>query len=247
MSYTKGQIVRDALTELGISEYEFDISPEELTSGVSRLDSMLAQWSRKGVKISYNFVGDSSDDSGLPNTFREAVITNLAIRLAPSYGKQPAMGVMALAKDSMNDLLRESAAPIEKQFQEMPVGSGYKNSDPVFFTPKFKEPQEMTNFQDYSGASTAIQRGDVGTAIRLSISGSADISEVVSSSIHYRKPSGKTGQWTGSISGDAIEYITQSGDIDEAGVWYLQAQFDLGSWQGSSKVTSITVGESLIS
>jgi hypothetical protein len=31
---------------------------------------------------------------------------------------------------------------------------------------------------------------------------------------------------------ELVQYVTQSGDIDEAGVWYIQAFFDTGTWQG---------------
>jgi len=72
-----------------------------------------------------------------------------------------------------------------------------------------------------------------------------DLSTAVSTSIRYRKPDGVTGQWAGTVVDGAVEYITVAGDIDQSGVWYLQAFFDLTTWQGSSKVISIRVGESI--
>lgn len=245
---TKRELVQAALNEIGIADYEFDITPEELSSGVRRLNTMLSQWSLKGVRVPYNFVGGTSDDSGLPATFHEAVIMNLAIRLAPSYGKEPSMGVMAIAKQALSSIYAKSALPQEIRFPSMPIGAGYKSVDTVFTDPVDTSVDILNgldDFQNFSGDSTAIQRGDIGTLIQISISGSADISEVVSSSIYYRKPSGATGQWASVVNGDYIEYTTVAGDIDETGVWYLQAQFDLGAWKGTSKITSITVAESL--
>lgn len=250
MSYTKSELVIAALGELGMADYEFDITPEEITSGVRRMDSMLSQWSLRGVRVPYNFVGGPSDDSGLPMAFHEAVTLNLAIRLSPSYGKQPAMSVMTVAKQAFDSILSRSALPPEIQFTSMPVGAGYKNTaDRRFTTPITRGNEDIAgldDFQDFSDESTAIQRGDIGSILRVSVAGLVDTLLIVTSWIYYRKPSGTDGKWVGVVNGDYIEYTTVSGDIDEAGVWYLQAQFDYGTGSGTSKVTSITVAESLI-
>lgn len=139
MSYTKGAYVTAALNELGIADYEFDITPEELSSGVRRLDAMMAHWSDMNLKLSYNSGGGPEDDSGVPSVADEAVIMNLAIRLAPSYGKQVAPTVMAMAKAALNTLLSFSAKPREQQFQVMPRGAGYKSIDNMFTNPPVEE------------------------------------------------------------------------------------------------------------
>lgn len=126
---TKGELVQSALNEIGIADYEFDISAEELESGVRRLDSMMAMWSSKGVILSYPLGGDSesSDESNIPDTAWEAVVTNLALRLAPSYGKAVAQELKKTAKESYNVLLGLSVSTKEMQFPSMPKGQGYKN------------------------------------------------------------------------------------------------------------------------
>lgn len=250
MSYTKGSLVKAALTELGIAEYEFDITPEEVSSGITRMDAMMSQWSLRGVRVPYNFVGGPDDDSGLPMAFHEAVTLNLAIRLAPSYGKQPAMSVMTVAKQAFDSILSRSALPPEIRFPSMPVGAGYKNtSDRRFTTPTYDPNASikgLDDFQDFSDESTLIQRGDVGSVIQVSIAGLVDPLLIVTSWIYYRKPDGTDGRWVGTVNDDNIEYTTITGDIDQAGVWYLQAQFEDGTVSGTSKVTAITVAESLI-
>jgi len=137
VNYTKGELVKAALTEIGIADYEFDITPEEEATGIRRLDSMMAQWSDKGIRISYNFVGSSADEAGLPNIAQEAVISNLALRLAPTYGKQVPPEVRSTAKRALNSLYSEAAYPNEMQLQTTPIGSGYKSGfeSDVFFTP----------------------------------------------------------------------------------------------------------------
>jgi len=152
MSYTKGEIVSQALNEIGIADYEFDISPEELTSGTRRLDAMISMWADKGVRLSYPIGGGYEEDSYLPNVALEAVITNLAIRLAPSYGKQVAPDVAANAKIALSSLMRYSAHPREQQMRTMPRGAGYKGTNSVFTPPPVDRYLEgIDNDVDISG------------------------------------------------------------------------------------------------
>lgn len=242
---TKRELIQAALNEIGIADYEFDITPEELSSGVRRLDMMLSTWAHKGLRIPYNFGGGIEDDSGIPATAQEAVTLNLATRLGPSYGKQAPVEVMGLAKSAYSALLSESAYPIEIQIG-VPKGAGHKRVDETpFFKVQQKGTWEIDGFEDYSGGAGTIQLGDVGTAIRISLAGSMDLSTAVAQTIRYRKPSGDTGEWTATVVGDTVEYITVAGDIDEAGVWYIQAYVDLTTWQGTSKAVSLRVEQSI--
>ncbi len=109
MAKTKGEVVKTALTIIGIADYEFDIIPEELATGVDFLGLMISLWSNKGLKIPYNFEGETEDQSGVPDIAMEAVTYNLAIRLAPSYGQQAPMDVRSIAKVALTALYSESA------------------------------------------------------------------------------------------------------------------------------------------
>jgi hypothetical protein len=131
MAYTKGALVTSALSELGLADYEFDISAEELSSGVRRLDSMMAAWSDMGLRLSYSD-GGPDDDSGIPGVAVEAVISNLALRLAPSYGKQVLPEVKVTAKAALNSLFRVSTHPTEMRLGMMPKGAGYKSLEEPF-------------------------------------------------------------------------------------------------------------------
>jgi len=248
VSYTKADIVSQALSELGLADYEFDITPDEVASGVRRLDQMMSMWADKGIRVPYNAGGDFGEDANIPASATEAVVTNLALRLASSYGKQVSMQVAANAKASLDSLMRISAWPVERQFRPMPKGAGHKvavTNTYNFFSPDTNYPWDNAEFEDYLGGGSAIQVGDVGTVIKISLTGDIDISTAVATAIRYRKPSGATGEWPSTIVDNSLEYLTQAGDIDEAGVWSIQAFFDLTTWQGTSKVESITVGRSL--
>lgn len=137
MSWTKGEIILEAFSEMGIASYAFDVSPEETSAALRRLDAMMAEWNARGLRLSYpipNTADGSSvdEDSGVPDYALEAIITNLAIKLAPSYGKILSQETKTAARKSLNVLYGLSAKPLEQQFNSMPAGAGYKNSDRRF-------------------------------------------------------------------------------------------------------------------
>ncbi len=129
MSYKKSELVSAALANIGIADYEFDISPEEVTTGVRILEAMIAQWASKGVHIGYPISTpsegfDIDSDSKIPDFAYEAVIYNLTIRIAPTYGKQVPMEVLITAKKALNTLFGLSVQPKERQPSNLPKGAG---------------------------------------------------------------------------------------------------------------------------
>ena len=136
MSKTKSELITAAMTEIGIAEYEFDIAPEEITTGIRRLDAMLAQWSARGAVINYPFGElDGNVDSGIPDIAEEAVVTNLAVRLASSYGKQPDPVLLGRARMALSAVYSLSARPREQQLPSMPRGAGHKMPGEPFTQP----------------------------------------------------------------------------------------------------------------
>lgn len=242
MSKTKGDLVREALTEIGIAEYEFDISPEEIGQGVSRLNSMMSLWDLRGVKLGFNFTGGPGEASGIPTTAEEAVVTNLSLRLAPTYGRQVPPEVKKAASVSMRSLYNVAARPIEMQFgHNLPVGAGYKDHYDVFFEPKERFPWKIEEFDDFSGGQSPFYLESVGDIIVIDLTDKVDLSTATATSIRYRKPSGNEGEWAGTVVDDTITYTTVAGDLDEAGVWYIQGEFVLPTITGSSTVRAIQV------
>jgi len=143
MSYTKRQFVEAALEEIGLADYVFDLSPEQLQSAVRRMDSMLAAWNAIGIRIGYPLTSNPDDAdldtiTAVPDSANEAIILNLALRLSPSYGKAIALPTSAAARMAYNTLMSRAAMPAEQQFPStLPVGAGLRsyNIDFPFFPP----------------------------------------------------------------------------------------------------------------
>lgn len=132
MAYTKRQFVTAALEEIGLASYIFDAQPEQLQSALTRLDAMMANWNGKGIRLAYPLPGSPGassldENTAVPDSANEAVITNLAVRLAPSYGKAVSADTKATARDAYNLLLSRAAMPPEQQLPDnMPAGAGNK-------------------------------------------------------------------------------------------------------------------------
>lgn len=132
MGYSKRQFVAAAFEEIGLASYVFDLQPEQLQSALRRLDAMMADWNGKGIRLGYPLPGSPQDSdldepSEVPDSANEAIITNLAIRTAPGYGKVVMPETKAVAKDSYNTLLQRATMPPEQQLPAtMPAGAGNK-------------------------------------------------------------------------------------------------------------------------
>ena len=131
MSWSKRQFVEQAFEEIGFASYQFDLDPAQLQSAMRKMDSMLATWNAKGIKIGYPIPsspenGDLDEETNVPDSANEAIFLNLAIRLAPSLGKVVALETKANAKSAYMALLGNSAIPNEQQVSGLPKGAGSK-------------------------------------------------------------------------------------------------------------------------
>jgi hypothetical protein len=136
--YTKRQVIEQAFEEIGLASYIFDLTAEQLQSALRRLDLMVASWQAMNIQIGYplpSTPGTSNIDEEIQTstTNNEALVLNLAVRLAPSYGKSVSPDTKITAKNLYNQLLIQAATPYEQQFvKTLPLGAGYKRTDQVF-------------------------------------------------------------------------------------------------------------------
>lgn len=132
MSYTKRQLVEEAFTELGLGD-AFNIPPEDKLRALRRMEAMIAQWETRGIALGYalplNPVDSNLDDaSGIADKYVLAVQMNLAMALAPSFGKAVATETRQQAKAYYDALLIEATTPPQQQLRGgMPLGAGNRN------------------------------------------------------------------------------------------------------------------------
>lgn len=133
MGYTKRQLVDAALEEIGLDPVEFDVNGAEYQRCLRRLDAMIANWDGKGLPLGYFLVSNPDEinidaESGLADWANEAVYLNLAILIAPSFGKQIFPDTKKQARMAKTALYNQTAFRIEMQYPNtFPVGAGNKS------------------------------------------------------------------------------------------------------------------------
>lgn len=157
MAWTKREIISEAYGELALQGYEFDITPEEQQTALRRLDSMMAMWEGRGVRVNYPIPSDTvqtslDQDTGLPDYAREPVFMALAVRLAAGMGKQVSPDTRRVAKEGYDTLLWRAAQPTEVQMPDtLGRGAGnkpWRTSGNVYFPPPITDPLRNTQGGD---------------------------------------------------------------------------------------------------
>ena len=133
MGWTKREYIEQAFGELGLAAYVYDLTPDQLNAAGRKLDAMVAGWNSNGVRIGWPMALspkniDIDVDTKSPDVAHEAIFLNLAVRLAPSYGKQLSPQTSIFADTAYSNLLNQTSSPTPtRRFPTtMPKGAGNK-------------------------------------------------------------------------------------------------------------------------
>ena len=132
MSWTRRQFCRAALKELGIGN-DFDVSPDDMEDARARLDAMLGEWNARGIRLGYP-IGQNPEDGDLdvntnvPDAAFNAIVCNLALALAPSYGRPVLPQTTSGARLGLATLLQRAVVPPTLQMPSQVAGAGNRGS-----------------------------------------------------------------------------------------------------------------------
>jgi hypothetical protein len=133
MSWTKKQFITQAFEEMGLASYVYDLQPEQLQSAARRMDVMMANWNGQGIRVGYPIASNPEDididtETNVPDSANQAIIANLAIILAPSFGKMVSPETKRAAKSGYDTLAARGQAPATKRMpKNFPKGAGHKS------------------------------------------------------------------------------------------------------------------------
>lgn len=127
MSKTKIELVNGAYNKLRISGLTSSPEPEEVQDGLDMLEAMMAEFKSRNICSSYVAEEDPTPtlNSRLEKKYENACEWNLAVRLAPLFGKEPSMQMMNQARQSLSNWSARSAkVNMINPPNRMPRGNG---------------------------------------------------------------------------------------------------------------------------
>lgn len=132
MSYTKRDFINGAFEEIGIASYTYDLNAGQIESALRRLDAMMALWAGDGINLGYPLPdspkdSDPDEDSNVPDFANQAIIENLALIMAPQFGKVVSRETKVAAKKSY-DLVKSRTVSVPTMCfpNTLARGAGYK-------------------------------------------------------------------------------------------------------------------------
>lgn len=144
-SWTKRQIINKAFAEIGLASYVFDLTADELQDALCVLDAMMAEWTARGIVFDPVYPnpvdiggGDIDDETNAPPEANAAMYKNLALQIAPGYGKSPSPQTMKGAKSGYSLLAQAIEVPCI-QMNGMIRGAGTKTPIRPFIRPASDE------------------------------------------------------------------------------------------------------------
>ncbi|TNE61197.1 MAG: hypothetical protein EP341_00840 [Sphingomonadales bacterium] len=130
---TKRQIIQLSFDQLGMGTYVYDMQTEDWTSGLMRLNALMAEWGLSDIATGFPMTdnpiaGELDDDSGLSAGLIRGVSAQLAVDLAPGYGKQISDDTKrAAAQGRRIAIANDITIPTRKiDNMSVPAGAGYK-------------------------------------------------------------------------------------------------------------------------
>lgn len=114
----KRALVLDAFSEAAIAGYTFDLTADELQTGLQRLEQMVGDWAVLGLLFGFNVKGmsaaDLDDEAFLPvpdgeadtsHLYHSLIVTNLAKSIAGAFGKQCAPSTVEAARRTYRNFI----------------------------------------------------------------------------------------------------------------------------------------------
>ena len=125
MAETASTVIRDALQEILVQAAEQPITAAEGQGAMRLLTRMMAAWVSDGVDLSFTPVDSLNDSITVVDGALDAIVLNLAVKLAPQYDRPVTQSLYMNAKDAYEAALKIAVAVPDTAFPAtLPYGSG---------------------------------------------------------------------------------------------------------------------------
>lgn len=127
---TVTEIVSAAVRLLEVKTAESAITPVEVEDGLEALNDMMNEWNVDGINVGYETLDDADDELFVTLGSLGAIKANLAVYIAPEYGRVVTDELFDRAKRSKRSLRASIPLNASQYPDSLPIGSG--NEDNTF-------------------------------------------------------------------------------------------------------------------
>lgn len=132
-----GELISDALEEILVNQDESPEEPSDVQSAIRAMNRMIAAWN---YPLGYTVVDNVDDEVTVIAAAEEAIVKNLAIRLAPQFDAIVTLDLKNAAKGALASLRRIVIVVGEASYpSRLPVGSGNQHHNRTFYPPSDAE------------------------------------------------------------------------------------------------------------
>jgi len=143
---TVTDIVTGALQLLEVNVAESAIEAPEAEDGLTALNDMMNEWNVDGIDVGYEALDSVEDELFVKLGSIGAIKANLAVYIAPEYGRTVSTSLEARAKRSKRSL-RASIPLNSSQYPDtLPIGSGNEDNN---FVADGDSPQTLRDSRFY--------------------------------------------------------------------------------------------------
>ena len=120
---TNSQVIQDALGLLGVTD-DFNLSAEYGSLGLRAMNDLLLMWQDNEIDVGYSKQDTLTDDCPTLPEDLMAVKYNLAVALAPYFGKQASAELVGMGRVAYLNLQRAEQVGRQEPVSVDPLGSG---------------------------------------------------------------------------------------------------------------------------
>ena len=152
MAETANIIIKDALFDLQVQQDEAPLEATDARAAIRALNRMMNAFASDGINLGFTEVSQVNDPITVPAGALGAIVSNLAIELAPQYlSGEPTQRLLALAAQGKKILYKLGVEIGDTEYPDtLPRGSG--NEDPCGTYDTFYPDQQPAILSESNGS-----------------------------------------------------------------------------------------------
>ena len=146
-----GTLVKQILNEINVRESEAPLQADETQDTIFNMNSYMLAQAANGIDLGYTAVSDLGDTVTVPDGALMGIVANVAIMMAPTFGKQVSQALVVKAKTGLAAMRKLGVTITASNYPAiLPIGSG--NEDDDSYNSKFYPDQDSTILGETGGA-----------------------------------------------------------------------------------------------